>query len=271
MKETTRKFSWFKKSKKKPGESLESPLQKAIINRVSKLETKDVVDIITPRVDVVSFHIDETLDVVITKIRKAGFSRYPVWENGVDNIIGILYVKDLFYYITNIENPVLNELKIERSLVRKPFFIPESKHLGALLETFQSHKVHIAIILDEYGGFSGIVTLEDIVEVILGDIQDEYDREEDDIFKLSQNVYLVDGRTSLEIVEEKLGIDYSEYKDSIDSIGGLIYSVFDRVPTTGERIEISGITYQVQNISKNKILAVKIWLPIKESNNKDKS
>lgn len=237
-----------------------------IIKGIDKFIHKDVTDIMTPRVDVISFHLDETLDVVVEKIRKAGFSRYPIWENQVDNILGILYVKDLFYYLSNIDNSRLKELKIEESLIRKPFFIPESKDLVTLLDKFQSNKIHIALILNEYGGFSGLVTFEDMIEVFLGNIQDEYDREEEEISQISENVYIVDGRTPLEVVTEKLDIDYSEYLEEIESIGGLIYSKLDRIPQKGERVEINGIIYQVQQILKNKILAVKIWLPKKENN-----
>lgn len=246
---------------RKHNKNVLSPFQTAMIHQIKKMSQKEAMDIMTPRVDVVSFHLGDSLDEILKTIRQHGFSRYPVWQDKIDDVLGILYVKDLLYYISSVKNSDNTSLVLDKSILRNPFFIPESKYVESLLSEFQSQKVHMAIVLDEYGGFSGIVTLEDIIELIVGDIQDEHDRELPDILKLSDHIYIVDGRTSLEELSEKFNIDYSEYTDDLDSLGGLIYSQFDRIPTVGERIEINNITYQVHKLEKNKIISIKIWFP----------
>jgi len=252
--------SFFKKNKKNDTPPL-SPFLNHILLRINKLVEKVASDIMIPRVDAVTLHIGQPLEEALEIIRKNGHSRFPVWKDKLDNIVGILYLKDILYQIQKKdEKLVLSEEKITQSMLRESFFIPESKKVESLLKEFQAKKIHMAVVIDEYGGFSGIVTLEDVLEVIIGDIQDEYDFEEVSIKKINEEVYEVDARTSLEELEETLAIDFGEYKEEIDTIGGLIYNRIERVPKIGEEIKIDHIVYQVIKKEGNKILTLKLKL-----------
>jgi CBS domain containing-hemolysin-like protein len=233
-----------------------------MLGRIKKLAEKVASDIMIPRVDVTTLYIGQPLEEVVEIIKEQGFSRFPVWKDKLDNIVGILYVKDLLYQMENGEKGLaLREKEISENMLRKSFYIPESKKIESLLKEFQSKKVHLAVVLDEYGGFSGIVTLEDIIEVITGDIQDEYDFETADIRKIDDNSYEIDARASLEELEEELKLDFSEYTEEIDTLGGLIYNTLERVPRIGESIEINGVSYQIVRKEGNKILSIKAVIP----------
>lgn len=255
----------FKKlfTKQKKSENLElSPFLTAMTTRIKKLGEKIASDIMIPRVDTSTIHIGQPIHEVIEMIKDEGYSRLPVWKDNLDNIVGVLYVKDLFYRL-EAENSslIFKEGIISEKFLRDPFLIPESKKVESLLKEFQSNKVHLAVVLDEYGGFSGIITLEDILEIITGDIQDEYDSETADIRKISDTLYELDSRTGLEEVEEALGISYTAYKEEIDTVGGLIYNNLERVPRIGEEILIDGIRYKITKKEGNKILSLKVEIP----------
>lgn len=228
------------------------------IGRVEKLGQKVASEIMIPRVDATALSIGQPFSKVIEIMKDKGYSRFPVWKDKLDNIVGVLYVKDLLYRMSPDGSCVaLKEEVINEDMLRESFFIPESKKVESLLKEFQTKKVHMAVVLDEYGGFSGIVTLEDIIEVIVGDIQDEYDSETADIREMEENIYELDARTALDELEEQLGLDFTDYKEEIDTIGGLIYNTLERIPSIGEHVEINGDSYQVIKKEGNKILSLK--------------
>ncbi len=245
-----------------------SPFLSQMLKGVGKLGEKVATDIMIPRVDSITLQFDQPIAEVIEIMKNNGFSRFPVWKDKLDNIVGILYVKDLLYRFkqTNEDSTVIKDKVIKEEMLRKPFFVPESKKVESLLKEFQSKKVHIAVVLDEYGGFSGIVTLEDIIEIIIGDIQDEYDFEQDDIRKITDNMYEIDARIALDELEEKLNLDFSDYKNEVDTLGGLLYNEVERVPSIGEEVSIKNNIYQVAKKEGTKILVIKLKIPVVNKN-----
>ncbi|HAF86144.1 MAG TPA: magnesium/cobalt efflux protein [Sphaerochaeta sp.] len=221
-----------------------------MIEGIGELNDKTVKEIMVPRVDVEFINSDVTLDDLYGIIQEQGFSRYPVFEDTIDNIIGILYAKDILRH--GIENGF--DVK---TLMRKPYFIPESKHLDDLLREFKIRKVHIAIAIDEYGGVSGIVCMEDILEVIVGDIQDEFDDDEGDgILKVEEKVYIVEARTSIDEVNEKIGLKIDE--EDFETIGGYVFELFGRIPGDRESVEDLQAIFTVENIDGHKINQLKL-------------
>ncbi|NMA22867.1 MAG: HlyC/CorC family transporter [Spirochaetales bacterium] len=221
-----------------------------MIEGIGELQDKTVKEIMVPRVDVAFIHSDITLDELYEVIAEEGYSRYPIFEQTIDNIIGILYVKDIIR--CNIEK----EFNLSR-LMRKPYFIPESKHLDDLLREFKKRKVHIAIAIDEYGGVSGIVSMEDILEVIVGDIQDEFDEDEEDtIIEIAPNTYLVDARTPIEEVNEACRLRLSD--EEFETIGGYVFELFGKIPQNEESIEDEQAIFTVNEIEGHKINRIKL-------------
>ncbi len=224
--------------------------QQTMIDGIGELQDKTVKEIMVPRVDVALIPSDISLDELYAVIAEEGYSRYPVYEQTIDNIIGILYVKDMIR--VNIERDFALA-----SLLRTPYFIPESKHLDDLLREFKKRKVHIAIAIDEYGGVSGIVSMEDILEVIVGDIQDEYDEDEEEpIVAIAEASYLVDARTPIEKVNEVCQL--SLHDEEFETIGGYVFELFGSIPHTNETIDTEAATFTVVEVDGHKINRVKI-------------
>lgn len=231
-------------------EQVEIEERQTMIEGIGELNDKTVKEIMVPRVDVEFINSNVTLDELYGIIQEQGFSRYPVYEDTIDNIVGILYAKDILRH--GIENGF--DVK---ALMRKPYFIPESKHLDDLLREFKIRKVHIAIAIDEYGGVSGIVCMEDILEVIVGDIQDEFDDDEGDgIFKVEDQVYIVEARTSIDDVNEKIGLKIDE--DDFETIGGYVFELFGRIPAEKESVEDLQAVFTVESIDGHKINQLKL-------------
>jgi len=224
--------------------------RQTMIEGIEELKDKTVKEIMVPRVDVEFLNSTITLDEFYEIIQEQGYSRYPVYEDTIDNIVGILYAKDI------LRHGVENDFDV-RKLMRKPYFIPESKHLDDLLREFKVRKVHIAIAIDEYGGVSGIVCMEDILEVIVGDIQDEFDEDEGDgIFKVEEQVYIVEARTSIDDVNERVGLKIDE--EDFETIGGYVFELFGRIPSESESIEDSQAVFTVESIDGHKINQLKL-------------
>ena len=173
----------------------------------------------------------EALDVIL----KAGHSRIPVYKNSVDNIVGILYAKDLLRFLRDgrTDTPLSKTL-------RPAYFIPESKKVDELLQELQQRKVHMAIVVDEYGGTAGLVTIEDLLEEIVGEIQDEYDAEEPTVEEVNEHEYLFDARVQLDEANKLLGVELPS--EGGDTLGGFIYSQLGKVPTVGDRVEFENVT-----------------------------
>lgn len=244
----------FKKDDNSTGEAAqeaERVERETMIQGIGLLDERTVKEVMVPRIDVSFVNCDISLIEFYDLIAKDGYSRYPVYEDNNDNIIGVLYSKDLLR--KNIE-----ENFDVREIMRDAFFVPDSKHLDDLLREFKFKKVHLAIAVDEYGGVSGIVCLEDILEVIVGEIQDEFDEEEEDIKKIDENHYLVDARTNILDINNALKLNLDD--EDFETIGGLVFEIFGRIPKKGEMIEIDKNTFKVAEIEGHKIVNISITL-----------
>jgi CBS domain containing-hemolysin-like protein len=222
-----------------------------MIEGIDELAQTTVREVMVPRIDVVFIPDTLSLEELRALIAEQGYSRYPVYTDTIDNVVGILYVKDLIRLRAEI-----GRFEIKR-FMRKPYFVPETKRLDELLREFKKRRVHIAVAIDEYGGVSGIVSMEDILEIIVGDIQDEFDDEEDeDIIEIGQGIYLCDARTAIDELNERLALNLPE--DDFETLGGFVFEQFGRIPLNQEKIEYNGMDFVVQEIEGHKINRVKI-------------
>jgi putative hemolysin len=231
--------------------------EEQMINAVIELGSRRVHEVMVPRIAMATIQATATFDEAIETIVEHGHSRIPVYDESVDEILGILYAKDLLPFLRESAGP-RPEL---RTLLRTPVYIPESMTVDDLLHEFQRRKVHIAIVLDEYGGTAGLVTIEDLLEEIVGEIQDEYDVEEPMVVRLSEDEARLDGRASVddlaELFDTNLGL---EDEDEYDTVGGLIYHRIGGIPTPGDRVEVDGLTLTVESTDGRrvgKVLAVR--------------
>ena len=227
--------------------------EKEMIKGVVDLAEKDAKDIMVPRTDVVFIPADMTKEEVLDLVAESGFSRFPVYEETIDNVIGILYVKDLLRAIVKKDEFILE------NVLRKPYFIPDSKKINALFHDFRKKRVHIAVAVDEYGGVAGIICLEDILEEIVGEIQDEFDEDEvEDIIQIGPSTYLCDTRVSIDDLNEELKIKLPH--EDYETLGGFVFDLFDKIPVKFEKKEYEGMTFIIQDVEGNKIKSVKIEL-----------
>lgn len=232
-------------------EQLDTP-QKDMIDGVVKLSDLNTKDIMIPRVDLVAIDSNIDLKSLVKVILDAGHSRVPVYDETIDNIIGILYVKDLIKLILISEKSRKFNIK---KLIHEPFFVSETMPLDELLLEFKLKKLHLAIVVDEYGGLGGIVTLEDILEVIVGDINDEYDVEELPEFeKTGPNSYDADSRMLISDFNDKLNLNIPT--EDFDTIGGFVFDLFGRVPEKGETKKYENISFKIKDISGIKIIRI---------------
>ena len=227
---------------------------KNIIENVFDFDDTVAYEIMPHRRDMTSLEDTETLDRVVATAIDSGHSRIPVWHDDIDNIVGILYVKDLLQYVGK---PAPSDFKL-RSLLRPAMFVPRTKDCRSLFAFMQKHRTQIAVVVDEYGGTEGIITLEDLIEDILGNIRDEYDDEEDEIRRLDDGRYTVDGSTSLDDVEELTGVTLSD-SDS-ETVAGFILDKLGRIPTSDEQpyVESDGLRFTALRTDDRRILEVLI-------------
>lgn len=225
-----------------------------ILEGVVKFGNTDVKQIMTPRVKSVLIEISTPFQEVLKIIRETHFSRIPVYEDSIDAVKGVLYAKDLLPYLDR-------ESMNWETLMREPFFVPENKKIDDLLTEFQTRKTHIAIVVDEYGGVSGMVTLEDVIEEIVGDISDEFDDDELYYSKLSKDCYVFEGQTSLINMYRALGVKGEKFeneKGEADSIAGFILEIAGRIPLKGESIQFKNYTFTVESADRRRIKSVKV-------------
>ena len=227
---------------------------KNIIENVFDFDDTVAYEIMTHRRDMTSLEDTETLDRVVATAIDSGHSRIPVWHDDIDNIVGILYVKDLLQYVGK---PAPSDFKL-RALLRPAMFVPRTKDCRSLFAFMQKHRTQIAVVVDEYGGTEGIITLEDLIEDILGNIRDEYDDEEDEIRRLDDGRYTVDGSTSLDDVEELTGVTLGD-SDS-ETVAGFILDKLGRIPTSDEQpyVESDGLRFTALRTDDRRILEVLI-------------
>ncbi|HET7726832.1 MAG TPA: hemolysin family protein [Candidatus Limnocylindrales bacterium] len=224
--------------------------EEQMIHAVIELGDRRLHEVMTPRIAIVALPATATFEDAIDRIVEEGHSRIPVYETTVDEIVGILYAKDLLPFLkaTDGERPSL------RSLLRTPVFVPESMTIDDLLHEFQRRKVHMAIVLDEYGGTAGLLTIEDLLEEIVGEIQDEYDVEEELVVKLSDDEARVDGRAAVDELEELFDLVLAlEDEDEYDTVGGLIYHRIGGIPSPGDQIEVPPLRLTVESTDGRRV------------------
>lgn len=231
----------------------------AMIHSIIEFGDIEVHEIMVPRPDMIC--IDETIELkdFIHLIKERGHSRIPLYRNDIDNILGIMHVKDLLPYTIR-ENTDIPNFK---SLARPAHFVPVSKKLDELLKEFQREKHHMAIVVDEYGGTSGLITLEDLIEEIIGDIQDEHDKEQPLFNKIGENIYSVDPKIDLDELNESLEIDLPT-EGQYDSLGGFILSLTSYVPKVGELVKFENYEFMIDKIDRHRIIRVKMKIDIPE-------
>src|SRR3954447_21167974 len=224
--------------------------EEQMINAVIELGDRRVHEVMIPRIAIAALPATSTMEEAIDKVVEEGHSRVPVYEESVDEVIGILYAKDLLPFLKGnaASRPSL------RSLLRTPVFVPESMSIDDLLHEFQRRKVHIAIVLDEYGGTAGLVTIEDLLEEIVGEIQDEYDVEEPMVVRLSESEARVDGRADIDDLVELFDIDLGlDDDDEYDTVGGLIYHRIGGVPSPGDQVDVDGLQLTVESTDGRRV------------------
>jgi len=224
--------------------------EREMIHGVIEFSDTTAREIMVPRTDLVALPVDATLEEAVAEFMQSGHSRIPVYDESVDDILGLLYVKD-----------ILVRLKAEtagapppaiRAMLREPFFVPESKKSDELLRELQRRRVHMAIVVDEYGGTAGVVTIEDLLEEIVGDIIDEYDIERLEVVPMPDGSMLVDGRASLDKIQETFDIEIPEETTEAETISGLVTDILGRIPELNDEVIIEGIRFTVLEVSHNR-------------------
>jgi CBS domain containing-hemolysin-like protein len=228
------------------------PEQREMIQGVVELSGTTVKEVMVPRTDTVFLSVDASRDELLDLIAESEHSRFPVYKETIDNVIGVLYVKDV------LKSLVREEPFDVTKLLRKPFFVPVSKHIDGLLRELRRRRVHIAVVVDEYGGVSGIVCMEDIIEEIVGDIQDEFDHETEDVLKLGEGTWLCDARVNLEDLAEETGLELPA--EDFDTLGGFVFDLFGKIPVRYEKAAYNGNDFIIQDMDGHKINTVKIIL-----------
>ncbi len=226
---------------------------KRMIGNIFDFADSEVREVMVPRIEMVALEKGATLADVQKLLNDSGHSRYPVYEEDIDNIKGMLYVKDLFQKI-----PLPDSQADLTAFARPVYFVPESKKLDNLLADFRSQKIHIAIVVDEYGGTAGLITLEDLLELIVGDIQDEHNVEESDVVQVSASEFIVSANLSMEDLSDKLNLKLEE-KD-FETVGGYIYDLVGSLPRVGQKISVDDIDYVVEKVSGQRIDKVRITI-----------
>lgn len=239
--------------------------QKEMINNIFEFDDIDAGDIMTHRTDVSAVEINDPIQDVVEIAEKEGYSRIPVYEESLDKIIGIVYIKDLIGYIGS-SVPKQENL---RKIMREPYFVPESMKCGMLFQEMTARRVQMAVVVDEYGGTAGIVTLEDLLESIVGNIQDEYDNEEEDFSVIDETTFTVDGTTPIDEVNEHVGVNLPE--DEYDTIGGFVISLLGYLPNDGEMNELDykNLHFTILNLEDKRIGKLKVEILPEEDEDDD--
>lgn len=227
--------------------------EREIINNVFEFGDMQAKEAMVQRLDIISVDIEDSYEEIIELFKTEKLSRLPVYQDTIDDVIGILNIKDVIF---------LSEEQISnfdvRKYIREPFFTYEFKKITQLLEEMKKEKSHMSIVIDEYGGTAGLITVEDLIEVIVGDIEDEYDEDEDEIEVISSNEFLVEGSTRITDVNEVLNINLES--DEFDSIGGYIIGYIKHIPEENEVIEVDGVKFNIELVEKNRIKKIRIKL-----------
>nr|WP_287924281.1 hemolysin family protein [Kosmotoga pacifica] len=237
------------------------PEERRMMKMTLELKDTSVKEIMTPRVEMVCIEEDAMLRELLNLVHEEGYSRIPVYRENIDRIVGVCYAKDIIGYIAERNDPekILDTIPV-KEIMRVPFFIPETKKIHDLLKEFKQKKIHLAIVVDEYGGTAGLVSMEDILEEFTGEILDEYDveSEEINIEKIDKNTYIIDGMTPINDIERELDLKFPETE--FETVGGYLLEVLERFPDVGEIISIDGFIFEIIAIGKNRIEKIKLTI-----------
>ena len=231
--------------------------EQKILEGIVTFGSTEVKQVMIPRIDVFAINIEDDFTAVLPNIVEKGYSRIPVYRDNIDQIEGVLFIKDLIPYIDE-------TVFTWQSLIRKPFFVPENKKLDNLLKDFQAMKNHLAVVVDEYGGTCGIITLEDVLEEIVGDISDEFDDDDVTYTQIDDNNYLFEGKTSLKDFYRVVDIEEDAFEDSkgeAETLAGFLLEISGNFPKKKHKITFNGIIFTIENIDKRRIKQVKVTLP----------
>ena len=229
--------------------------EKEMLHRVFEFGDKEVSEVMVPRTEIVSIPFDATIANALELVSKAGYSRYPVIKDSIDNIIGILYVKDIL--IKMAENSLSEDTRVSE-ILRDTYFVPENKMATELLDEMQKKKIHIAIVIDEYGGTDGLLTLEDIIEEIVGGLQDEFEaiEAEKEIEVIDERTFVVSGQTGIDEINELVGAEIGS--EDFNTIGGFVFGLFGRLPRLGEQVRYHNLRFLILEMEERKVSKLKI-------------
>jgi CBS domain containing-hemolysin-like protein len=243
---------WLEQRREK-GDQEELEKEQELVDSILDFSDKIVREVMVPRIDVDFIELSDDIRSVVEQVKKAGRSRIPVYRRVIDDIAGVLYAKDLLGIPT--DTPP-GEFHLE-SILREAYFVPEFKRIDMLFSEFQNSRIHMAVVVDEYGGTAGIVTMEDILEEVFGDIRDEYDSEQPMVRSIGKGAFRVDARLSMEELNDLLETSLEEDED-YESVGGLVYQRLGRIPEPGETVEIDGWTFTVEKVQGQRIVFLRI-------------
>ncbi|HEY8594095.1 MAG TPA: hemolysin family protein [Devosiaceae bacterium] len=252
-----------------------SPSERAILQNVLKLSEVRVDDVMVPRADIDSVDGNEIMAALVARFRDAEHSRLPVYLDNLDNIIGMVHIKDALQRLTALNTgdaardmpvrlltPALRQKISKLDLVRKVLYVPPSMPVGDLLQSMQATRIHMAIVVDEYGGTDGLVTIEDLLEAVVGDIEDEHDEDDETLVrKVDENTFVADARAELDDLRELIGPDFevAQHEDEVDTLGGLVLELIDRVPVRGEVISrLKGFEIEILAADARRVKKVQI-------------
>ncbi len=226
--------------------------KKEMISGIFEFSDTTVREVMVPRIDVVSAEITTDVKDIISIVTEAGFSRIPIFRETIDNIEGILYAKDLLKLLVEPGK----DWKIDE-IMREPYFVPENKKIDEMMKEFKRRKIHIAIVVDEYGGTAGLITLEDLLEEIVGEIQDEYDIEEEQLYRWTDSdTLLADAKIDIHDLNEAINSDLPD--EGFETLAGLIYSMLGSIPAKGETLEVDNLKFIIEDVQGNRISRVRI-------------
>ncbi|MBC8196382.1 MAG: HlyC/CorC family transporter [Candidatus Marinimicrobia bacterium] len=234
-----------------------------MIQSIFEFHEKNVHEIMTPRVDMIALSSKASLDEVMDVIKDKQYSKIPIYKKNIDDIKGVLFAKDILPYLTG-SRPQINLSRISR----QPYFVPENKNIDELLKDFRAKKTNIAIVVDEWGGTEGIITLEDIVEEVLGEIRDPYDNEESQVKKIDDDNFIAEGKISIYDLEEETELEFPETRD-YDTLGGFIFTLHGNIPNNGQQFEYNSYLFTIKEMDGHrieKVLIEKMLISVNEIN-----
>ncbi len=229
--------------------------EQELIHSIVNYGSTTAKEVMTPRVDLNAIHVEATFEDLMELITRSGHSRIPLYGENLDNILGIIYAKDLLPFVNDNEERKNFSLK---KLARPAMFVPETKPINQLLQEFKAKKMHVGIVVDEYGGTAGLISLEDILEEIVGEIRDEFDKEEREITKITNDRYLVLGKTPIDDLNELFNVDFTSEDDDYETVGGFIFNQAGEIPEKGFNFIFKGYKFKVNSINNNRIESVLI-------------